>query len=285
MARDLLSTDAPPSPGSAKRKGAARAGHTAVPLEFHSVRHAYLQGQKVVDAVDDVNITVSAGEFVGIVGPSGCGKTTLLGMAAGMVRPSAGRVLFDGKPLSTTSSEVAYMLARDALLPWRTASQNVELALQIQGVAKHERRQRSLEWLGRLGLTMAADVNVRRLSHGMRQRVAIARTLAQSPRCVLMDEPFAALDAQTRIRVQKEFLALWESERPTVLFVTHDLDEAILLSDRVLLMSRGPGRLVSDMQIPLPRPRDPERDRSDPEFLKCQDRLWADLRTQFDPDD
>jgi len=276
-------THQPRDPGSSKRRVAREQG--AVSLEFCGIRHSFLQGDTVVDVLDNVDITVAPGEFVGIVGPSGCGKTTLLGMAAGMLQPREGRVLFDGQPLQATSGETAYMLARDALLPWRSASRNVELALQLRGVDRHERRERSLEWLSRLGLEHAADVNVRRLSHGMRQRVAIARTLAQSPRCVLMDEPFAALDAQTRIRVQKAFLALWESAGPTVLFVTHDLAEAILLSDRVLLMSRGPGRLVGDMQIPLARPRDPERDRSDPAFIECHERLWEQLKTQFGPED
>ena len=256
----------------------------AVAIDFRGIRHSFLQEDKVVDVLSDINISVSPGEFVGIVGPSGCGKTTLLGLAAGMVRPREGTVLFDGSNLSTPSGEVAYMLARDALLPWRTALQNVELALEVRGVPKAERVERSREWLERVGLAQEAHVSVRRLSHGMRQRVAIARTLAQKPRCVLMDEPFAALDAQTRIRLQKEFLGVWERDRPTVLFVTHDLAEAILLCDRVLLMSRRPGRIVEDMQIPLPRPRDPERDRSDSAFLGAHESLWENLRKEFGVD-
>lgn len=253
----------------------------AVSIEFQNIRHSFMQGENIVDVLDQVSMNVSPGEFVGIVGPSGCGKTTLLGLAAAMLQPRAGTVFFDGQPLIGASEGVAYMLARDALLPWRSAIQNVELALEVHGIGKQERRERAMDWLSRLGLGKSANVNVRRLSHGMRQRVAIARTLAQSPRCVLMDEPFAALDAQTRIHVQKEFLALWESERPTVLFVTHDLAEAILLSDRVLLMSRAPGRIVGEMLVPLSRPRDPELDRSKPAFLDCHERLWEQLKTEY----
>ena len=255
--------------------------HPAVGLEFQNVRHSFLRGDEVTQVLDDVTMTVTPGEFVGIVGPSGCGKTTLLGMAAGMLKPSRGAVRFDGAELRSTSSEVAYMLARDALLPWKSAAENVELALRVRGLPGDERRRLAQEWLSRVGLEKQSDVNVRKLSHGMRQRVAIARTLAQRPRCVLMDEPFAALDAQTRVRVQEQFLGVWERQRPTVLFVTHDLAEAILLADRVVLMSRGPGRLVSDMRVPLPRPRDPERDRATSAFLDAHETLWGQLKTQF----
>lgn len=254
----------------------------AVRLEFEKIQHCFIQGDSVVDALDGVTFAVAPGEFVAIVGPSGCGKTTLLGMAAGMIKPTAGTVKFDHSVLSKTSSEVAYMLARDALLPWRTAAENVELALQVRGIERTERQERALEWLELLGLAESRNVNVTRLSHGMRQRVAIARTLAQSPRCVLMDEPFAALDAQTRVKVQEAFLELWERQRPTVVFVTHDLAEALLMADRVIVMSRGPGRIVRDLPVPIRRPRDPEIDRGSSEFISLYDELWQELKAQFD---
>lgn len=255
---------------------------SGVTLEFRDVSQVFLRGESVVAALANVSFTVQSGEFVAIVGPSGCGKTTLLGMVARMLQPSAGSVLIDGELAKESNARVAYMLARDALLPWRTAVQNVELALQVGGFSSTNRRARALEWLGRMGLVAEADVNVRRLSHGMRQRVAIARTLAQNPRCVLMDEPFAALDAQTRLVVQREFLTLWENQRPTVLFVTHDLGEALLMADRVLLMSSRPGRILQDLRVPLPRPRNPENDRSNSVFLDMQAQLWSQLRVEFE---
>lgn len=252
----------------------------AARIVFESITHSFLQGDSTVDVLDNVSLDIEPGEFVALVGPSGCGKTTLLGMAAGMMSPGSGSVRFNGaQPVA--GEDVAYMLARDALLPWRTARGNVELALEIRGVPKAERAARADEWLKRVGLDAYKNSSILRLSHGMRQRVAIARTLAQRPRCILMDEPFAALDAQTRIRVQEEFLTLWERERPTVIFVTHDLEEAILLADRVVLMSRGPGRIVADFPVPLPRPRDPERDRSDERFIDTHQRLWGLLQQQF----
>lgn len=256
------------------------APQTAARIEFKAITHSFLQGDNTVDVLDDVSLNIAPGEFVALVGPSGCGKTTLLGMAAGMMAPGDGSVLFNGRT-PVAGEDVAYMLARDALLPWRSARRNVELALEVRQVPKSERAARADDWLKRVGLEAYTSSSVLRLSHGMRQRVAIARTLAQRPRCILMDEPFAALDAQTRIRVQEEFLTLWERERPTVIFVTHDLEEAILLADRVVLMSRGPGRIVADFAVPLSRPRDPERDRSDPQFIEAHQRLWGLLQQQF----
>ena len=253
---------------------------TAARIEFKAITHSFLQGDSTVDVLDNVSLDIAPGEFVALVGPSGCGKTTLLGMAAGMMTPGDGTARFNGRP-PVAGEDVAYMLARDALLPWRSARRNVELALEVRQVPKAERVARADDWLKRVGLESYRSSSVLRLSHGMRQRVAIARTLAQRPRCILMDEPFAALDAQTRIRVQEEFLRLWERERPTVIFVTHDLEEAILLADRVVLMSRGPGRIVADFAVPLPRPRDPERDRSDPDFIAAHQRLWSLLQKQF----
>lgn len=243
------------APGRSRTVSAAAAGQ-GTHVSLSGIRHGFMHGERVVRAVWDLDLEIQPGEFVCLVGPSGCGKTTLLGMVAGLVQPCEGSVTLGGKPVRSASSQTAYMLARDALLPWLTARENVELGLAVRGMGRSERRAISTEWLRRVGLDGFDDSSIRRLSQGMRQRVAIARTLAQKPTCILMDEPFAALDAQTRVLVQKEFVSLWETDRPTVVFVTHDLSEAILLGDRIILMSRRPGRIVADVPIMTPRPRD-----------------------------
>lgn len=244
--------DAPVRSTSASPAASRRGVH----VSLSGIRHGFMHGERVVHAIWDVDLEVNPGEFVCLVGPSGCGKTTLLGMVAGLVQPCEGSVTLGGKPVRSTSFETAYMLARDALLPWLTAGENVELGLAVRGIGRSERREIATEWLRRVGLEGFEGSSIRRLSQGMRQRVAIARTLALKPTCILMDEPFAALDAQTRVLVQKEFVSLWETDRPTVIFVTHDLSEAILLGDRIVLMSRRPGRIVADVPIKTPRPRD-----------------------------
>ncbi|MFE4503537.1 ABC transporter ATP-binding protein [Rhodococcus sp. NPDC056743] len=227
-------------------------------VEFENIHHSFIHGDRPVRALENFNLSIAPSEFVSIVGPSGCGKTTALSMTGGLVRPRTGSVKLDGHEVISSPEDVTFLFARDALLPWRTVRANVELGLEVRGMGRAERRQRSDEWLHRVRLEEFADSDITHLSQGMRQRVAIARTLAQSPRVVLMDEPFAALDAQTRAIQQEEFLRLWEAERPTVIFVTHDLEEAILLSDRVLLMASRPGRVVADIRIDLERPRNQE---------------------------
>lgn len=234
------------------------AGGRGMQVDFEQVSHSFIHGDRAVKVLDNFNLTIGASEFVSIVGPSGCGKTTALSMTGGLVSPRRGTVKLDGKQVDGPGEDVAILFARDALLPWRKVRTNVELGLEVRGVPRAERRRRSDEWLKRVRLQEFADSDVLHLSQGMRQRVAIARTLVQSPGVVLMDEPFAALDAQTRAIQQEEFLQLWEAERPTVIFVTHDLEEAILLSDRVILMASRPGRIVADITIDLERPRTQE---------------------------
>lgn len=246
-------------------------------VEFRHVNQTFVSGQRAVDALVDVDISIRPGEFVGLVGPSGCGKTTLLNMVAGLVRPTEGEVLFDGDPVRGPSEHVAYMFARDALLPWRTALQNVELGLQVRRVPRSERRAVATDWLERVHLGGFESARVAELSQGMRQRVAIARTLALSPRCVLMDEPFAALDAQTRVHVQEEFVSLWERAGVTVLLVTHDLREAVSLCDRVVQISLRPGRVKADVTVELERPRDLESVQAHPTFVETYGRLAASL--------
>lgn len=242
--------------------------HPGVGIRFDNVEHAFVQGQSVVDAVAGVSLDIRGGSFVSLVGPSGCGKTTLLNMVAGVVRPTHGTVTLGGPPVTGPSPLVSYMLARDALMPWRSMKGNVLIGLETRGTPREEARRRAEEWLARVGLTDFGNANVWQLSQGMRQRVALARTLALEPECVLMDEPFAAVDAQTRVVLQAEFLGLWERLGSTVMFVTHDILESVLLSDRVVLMSRRPGRVLLDLQIGLPRPRSLDDLRSAPEFLK-----------------
>lgn len=231
--------------------------HTAqgVSVEFKNVNHSFLHGDRPVRVLNEFNLRIEPSEFVSIVGPSGCGKTTALGMVGNLLKPRAGEVLIDDKKIRPGGNDAAFLFARDALLPWRRVRSNVELGMEVRGVGKEERRARAEEWLHKVRLHEFADSDVLHLSQGMRQRVAIARTLAQNPKVLLMDEPFAALDAQTRAIQQEEFTRLWEAERPTVIFVTHDLEEAILLSDRVILMASRPGRMVVDMKIDLERPR------------------------------
>lgn len=257
-------------------------GTRGVDVRISGVRHAFASHGMAVRVLWDLDLDIPAGQFVAVIGPSGCGKTTMLAMLGGLVRPRRGNVAMDGVEVTRPPREAAYMLARDALLPWRTAIGNVELGLEARGVPSRERRHISHDWLRRVGLGDFADYNVLRMSQGMRQRVAIARTLAMNPRCILMDEPFAALDAQTRTILQQEFLKLWERERPTVLLVTHDVAEAVLLSDRAILMSNRPGRIVMDVKIELPRPRAKVAPLEDPVFRTyCRD-LESRLRSELE---
>ena len=237
--------------------------------------------EEPVLAVHDINISIPAGQFVAVVGPSGCGKTTILNMLSGLIPPTKGSVRRHGSEVDGPSSDIGYMLARSALSPWRTAQKNVELGLEIQGVPRTQRAQKSMELLRRLKLEDFADSFPSQLSQGMNQRVAIARTLALDPDLWLMDEPFGALDAQTRLTVQAEFIELWESEGTTVIFVTHDLEEAVLLADRVIVITARPGRIKSDTIIDLPRPRIIDELRFDESFKAAEHRIWRELRDEI----
>lgn len=221
--------------------------------------------------IDNVSITCEPGEFVVLIGHSGSGKTTILNAVAGLVNASAGAVKVLGKSPVEARRQIGYMLARDALLPWRTAIRNVEIGLEIGGVPKAERRERARQMLDRVGLSAAADKYPWQLSHGMRQRTAIARTWAVRPELLLMDEPFSALDAQTRETVRSEFLRIWEEDRTSVLFVTHDLTEALLLGDRVVVL--GEGKVVREVRVPFDRPRDAIELPRTPEFIALEREL------------
>jgi NitT/TauT family transport system ATP-binding protein len=228
-------------------------------------------------ALDGVSIDVRDGELLVLVGRSGCGKTTVLNLLVGLVDNTGGSVTVLGDTPRKARSSIGYMFARDALLPWRTARRNVEFAVELRrpNLSRHERRDVALRYLEELGVGHAANQYPWQLSQGMRQRVALARTWAIEPEILLMDEPFAALDAQTRTSAQTMFLESWARHRRTVVFVTHDLHEAILLSDRIIVMDQG--RVVDETTIELPRPRDQERLVLEPRYRDIHQRLVAAL--------
>jgi NitT/TauT family transport system ATP-binding protein len=228
-------------------------------------------------ALSQINLDVAKGEFVAIVGPSGCGKTTLLNLMAGLVPVQLGSLTVNGHAPAAGNRDIAYMLARDALLPWLTARQNAEFGAMIVGQANDERGPRALELLDKVGLGSFTDVYPKALSHGMRQRAALARTFCLKAPILLMDEPFGALDAQTKLQLEETLLALWQSESRTVVFITHDLSEAIALADRVIVLSGRPGRIIADISITIPRPRSIRLLQKDPRFHTLYSKVWETL--------
>lgn len=217
-------------------------------------------GGAQVRAIEDISLDVHEGEFVCIVGPSGCGKSTLLFIMAGLEHPTAGVVEVRGRSIRGPGRDRGMLFQQLALFPWRTTRQNIEFGLELQGIPRNQRRRLSQPWLNLMGLNEFADVFPHQLSGGMQQRAAIARLLINEPEILLMDEPFAALDAQTRMLLGEELVRVWQEYRKTVLFVTHSVDEAIMLGDRVMVMTARPGRVKTSIQIELPRPRDPAGD-------------------------
>ncbi|MFC7396730.1 ABC transporter ATP-binding protein [Chelatococcus sp. GCM10030263] len=240
-----------------------------------------LQGGAGYRAVDEIDLAVQPGEFVAIVGPTGCGKSTLLNAAAGLLKVSAGSVRIFGRPITGLNRRAGYLFQQDALMPWKTAIDNVAVALEPQGVPRAEALQRSRQWLGRVGLGAFADRYPHMLSGGQRKRVALAQMLIRDPEILLMDEPFGPLDAQTRQIMGNLLLDLWAANRKAVMFVTHDLDEAIALADRVVIMSAGPAAtIVGDYSVPLSRPRDIGEIRAEPAFMDLHRAIWATLKLE-----
>jgi NitT/TauT family transport system ATP-binding protein len=232
-------------------------------------------------AVRDVTLAVAPGEFVSVVGPTGCGKSTLLNVAAGLLAPSAGSVHVFGEPLAGINARAGYMFQSEALMPWRTALDNVIAGLQFRGVADRDARRQGEEWLKRVGLGGFGDRYPHQLSGGMRKRTSLAQTLVLDPDIILMDEPFSALDIQTRQLMENEVLELWAAKRKAVLFITHDLDEAIAMSDRVVVLSAGPAaRPIGEFAIDLPRPRDVAEVRVAPRFIELHKAIWDVLREE-----
>jgi NitT/TauT family transport system ATP-binding protein len=232
-------------------------------------------------AVADVSLTVADGEFVAIVGPTGCGKSTLLNAAAGLLTPSSGSVSIFGTPLAGLNRSAGYLFQSDALFPWKTAIDNVAIALETSGTPRREALARAGEWLSRVGLGQFAARYPHMLSGGQRKRVGLAQVLIRDPKILLMDEPFGPLDAQTRQIMGNLLLELWSAERKAVMFVTHDLEEAIALSDRVVIMSAGPAaRIIGDWRVPLPRPRDIGEVKLERAFHDLHREIWQMLKSE-----
>jgi NitT/TauT family transport system ATP-binding protein len=232
-------------------------------------------------AVADTTLSIAPGEFVSVVGPTGCGKSTLLNVAAGLTQPSTGEVLVFGQPLSGINARAGYMFQSEALMPWRSALQNVIAGLQYRGVDEAQAREMGQQWLARVGLQGFGDRYPHQLSGGMRKRVALAQTLVLDPDIILMDEPFSALDIQTRQLMENEVLDIWNAKKKAVLFITHDLDEAIAMSDRVIVLSAGPAtHPIGEFVIDLDRPRDVAEIRSHPRFVELHKQIWHVLRDE-----
>ena len=263
--------------------GAAEAAHAAhAALVLRGVACAFAakaDASQRYTAVRDVNLHVGAGEFVAVVGPTGCGKSTLLNVAAGLLAPSAGTVTVFGEPLAGINRRAGYMFQAESLMPWRTALQNVAAGLEFRGAA--DANAAAHDWLKRVGLGGFGDRYPHQLSGGMRKRVSLAQTLVLDPDIILMDEPFSALDVQTRQLMENEVLGLWQAKRKAVLFITHDLDEAIAMSDRVVCLSAGPAsHPIGEFVIDLARPRDVAEVRATPRFVELHQAIWSVLRDE-----
>lgn len=260
---------------------AATAGqHTAVALNEVDVAFRLAQGG-TYRAVERATLNVADGEFVAIVGPTGCGKSTLLNIAAGLLTPFAGSVAIFGTPLAGLNRQAGYLFQADSLFPWKTALENVAIGLETAGMPASDARPRAQEWLKRVGLGAFGDRYPHMLSGGQRKRVGLAQVLIRDPKILLMDEPFGPLDAQTRQIMGNLLLDLWSADRKAVLFVTHDLEEAIALSDRVVIMSAGPSaRIIGDWRVTLSRPRDISEVKLDPAFHELHRDIWHKLKAE-----
>jgi NitT/TauT family transport system ATP-binding protein len=248
-------------------------------LEVCDLTKTFRRGTRIVEAIGGFSLAIESGEFVSIVGPSGCGKSTFLHILGGFEPADGGRMLLNGIPIAGPGPDRGMLFQEFALFPWRSVIGNVGWALEVQGVPKAERLRRANKYLELVGLSGFADAYPAELSGGMKQRVALARVLAFEPRILLMDEPFGALDAQTRELMQEELNAIWQQTRNTVLFVTHDIEEAIYLSDRVIVFTARPGRLKEEIRVDLPRPRGIDVKKS-AEYLGYRNRVWDSLRSE-----
>jgi len=257
-----------------------KSGPTAVALEDATVAFR-LVDDRVYTAVKEARLAVEQGEFVAIVGPTGCGKSTLLNVAAGLLKPLSGSVRIFGLPLAGLNRQAGYLFQADALFPWKTAIDNVAIGLEIEGTPRSQALERSQAWLASVGLGAFGNRYPHMLSGGQRKRVGLAQVLIRDPKILLMDEPFGPLDAQTRQIMGNLLLELWNADRKAVLFVTHDLEEAIALADRVVIMSAGPAsRIIGDWRVELPRPRDIMEVRLAKEFHALHREIWSVLKDE-----
>lgn len=237
----------------------------------------------VLTALEDVTLTIEPGQFCAIVGPTGCGKSTTLGLVSGLDQPNAGTVRVDGAPVQGITPGVGFMFQSDVLMPWKSVLGNVSMGPVFRGLSKSDAQSLARDWITRVGLSGFENHYPHQLSGGMRKRAGLAAALINRPRLLLMDEPFGALDVQTKAIMSNELLALWEESRPTVLFITHDLEEAIALADRVAVMTVGPGSIKAQFDIDLPRPRGEVQEiRFDPHFLELHRSIWGALREEVE---
>jgi NitT/TauT family transport system ATP-binding protein len=265
----------------AMRSGGENRGPSAPAIELTGVSKRFRTPDgSIFTALADVDLAVERGRFCAVVGPSGCGKSTTLTLVSGLERPSAGTVAVNGRPVDGIGADVGFVFQSDALMPWKSVLDNVAAGPVFRGVAKNEAHHRAGEWLRRVGLSQFADHHPHQLSGGMRKRVALAQSLINEPAILMMDEPFSALDVQTRSIMSNELLGLWEQSRPSVIFVTHDLEEAIALADRVVVMTAGPGTVKDVYDIDLPRPRRVPEIRFDPRFIELYEEIWNTLRDE-----
>lgn len=248
-------------------------------LECRHLSKKYGEGGKAILALEDISFETLEGEFLCVLGPSGCGKSTLLRIIAGLLEPNRGEVIYSGN--NTAGPRNSMVFQEHGVFPWMNVIDNVAFGLEMRGVPRKERYERSLDFLKRVGLAKFASRNPHELSVGMRQRIAIARAFVNNPEILLMDEPFGALDAQTRLILQDELLKIWSEHKKTVIFVTHDIDEAILLGDRVLVMTRGPGRIREVLTVGISRPRSLQSE-STREFLDLRMKIWNIIRSEVE---
>jgi NitT/TauT family transport system ATP-binding protein len=268
--RSIGDDDAPASAGRAAK------------IELSGVTKRFVSpAGSLLTAIRDVDLVIEPGQFCAIVGPTGCGKSTTLSLVSGLDRPSAGTVRVGGQIVDGIATGMSFMFQADALLPWKTVLGNVAMGPQFRGVPKKEAQAQAREWLRRVGLTGFEDHHPHQLSGGMRKRTSLAAALINLPSILLMDEPFGALDVQTKAIMSNELLGLWEQTRPSVIFITHDLEEAVALADKVVVMTVGPGTVKAVFDIDLPRPRGAVQEiRFDPRFLELHHQIWESLREE-----
>jgi NitT/TauT family transport system ATP-binding protein len=252
-------------------------------IEVRELSKTFGAGAGEVPAVDRVSFDLREGEFVALLGPSGCGKSTILNMVAGLIPFTGGEIRINGEAVvpGRVLPQVGYVFQRDTVFPWRTVARNIGYGLEVRGVPKPEREERVARMIAQARLDGFANAFPLTLSGGMRQRVSLMRTLIMEPQILLMDEPFGALDTHTKLEMHQFLLSLWEKQRQTVIFVTHDLSEALTLADRIILLSARPGRIKQDFAVPFPRPRDAIKLRETPEYGQLFARIWHSLGEEF----